>query len=209
MTTVSDTLGGILVGLLSAALIRFALGTTAGLPSTTRVAAGLVDIGVTVENLRYADDQTSAFQLLLGTLRDGREVAVRLLGRDSWSARRWTRVWRAAWYHDEGDQYGSDRRQQIEHEALAMLLATRGGTSVAELVAVGTSFQGDSLLVAERPRRSLVDVDPGSIDDALLDAMWSALADLHAAGVAHGSLDVRHVGLDGADRPVFVGSSMP
>jgi hypothetical protein len=57
VTTVSDALGGLLVGLIAAAIIRYVFGTTAGLPSTNRVRAGLADLGVQMAELRYADDQ--------------------------------------------------------------------------------------------------------------------------------------------------------
>ena len=42
---VSDVAGGLLVGLFAAAIVRYIFGTTAGLPSTSRVKAGLVDLG--------------------------------------------------------------------------------------------------------------------------------------------------------------------
>jgi hypothetical protein len=57
VTTVSDALGGLLVGLIAAAVIRYVFGTSAGLPSTNRVRAGLADLGVQMAELRYADDQ--------------------------------------------------------------------------------------------------------------------------------------------------------
>ena len=93
VTTVSDALGGLLVGLISAALIRYVFGTTAGLPSTNRIRAGLGDLGVQVDELRYADKQPAGSVVLLGTARDdGTPQFVSGLGRDSWGTRRWTRT---------------------------------------------------------------------------------------------------------------------
>ena len=71
VTTVSDGLGGLLVGLIAAAIIRYVLGTTAGLPSTNRVRAGLADLGVQMAELRYADDQPTSSVVLVGTSTDG------------------------------------------------------------------------------------------------------------------------------------------
>ena len=61
--------------------------------------------------------------VLSGTSTDGRPLFMSVLGRDSWSTRRWTQLWRQAWYHDQGSQYGSNPRQQLEHEALVLLAA--------------------------------------------------------------------------------------
>jgi hypothetical protein len=114
VTTVSDASGALLVGLIAAALTRYVFGTTAGLPSTNRIRDGLGDLGLQVDTLRYADKQPEGSVVLTGTSSDdGTPLFVSGLGRDSWSTRRWTRMWRAAWYQDQGAQYGSDRRQQV------------------------------------------------------------------------------------------------
>ena len=135
VTTVSDALGGLLVGLLAAAITRYVLGTTAGLPSTNRISGGLADLNVHTTDLHYLDEQPPTSILLIGTSADGIPLFVSVLGRDSWNARRWTRWWKAAWYQPQGAQGGSDRRQQFEHEALAMVLSRQRGVSVPTLVA--------------------------------------------------------------------------
>ena len=71
VTTVSDALGGLLVGLFAAAIIRYALGTTAGLPSTNRIGAGLADLGVDTTDLNYVGEQPMASLLLQGTAPTG------------------------------------------------------------------------------------------------------------------------------------------
>ena len=138
VTTFSDALGGLLVGLFAAAITRYVFGTSAGLPSTTRVRDGLVDVGVEMATLTYFDKQPEGSNVLFGDSTDGRSLFVNMLGGwTSWNSRRWTRWWKQAWYQDQGAQYGSDRRQQVEHESLALLLAQRSGVSVPRLAAVG------------------------------------------------------------------------
>ena len=206
VTTVSDALGGVLVGLISAALVRYALGTSAGLPSTNRIKVGLGDLGLNVDELSYADEQPAGAVLLFATS-DGAPLFVYGLGRDSWNTRRWTRLWRAAWYQDQGAQYGSDRRQQIEHESLVMLLAHRSGVSVPELITVGMSTTDDAIIVSERLDHTLQDLAADDIDDATLAAIWQQLDKLHDAGLSHGSLDARHIWFDSSGTPALMGFS--
>ena len=208
VTTVSDTIGAVLVGMISAALVRYVFGTTAGVPSTNRVRAGLADLGVQVDELQYAPEQPAVAIVLTGTsLDDARPLFVSGLGRDSWGTRRWTRLWRAAWYQDQGGQYGSDRRQQVEHEALVMLLAEQGGVSVPGLVAVGMTERDDAMLVTDRFDHVLDDVADDDVDDDMLDAIWAQLAKLHTAGLSHGSIDAVHVWFDSSGAPELMGFS--
>ena len=205
VTTVSDALGGLLVGLIAAALIRYVFGTSAGLPSTNRIRAGLADLGVQVDTLTYFDEQPEASVALSGTSADGKPLFVSGLGRDSWSTRRWTRLWKQAWYQDEGAQYGSDRRQQIEHESLSLLLADRGGVSVPGLVTEGMSARGDALLVTDLFDHTLADVAVDDIDDDLLDALWAVIGQLHGAGISHGSIDAIHFWFDASGEAELMG----
>jgi uncharacterized membrane protein YbhN (UPF0104 family) len=205
VTTVTDMIGALLVGLLSAALVRYAFGTSAGLPSTNRVRRGLSDLNVSIDDLWYTDDATA--DMLFGTATDGAPLAVTLLGRDSWNSRRMTRWWRFAWYQDDGSQYGSDRRQEIEHHALAVMLAERAGASVASVIAVGMSEVDDALLVSDRPAgRLLADFvangDP--VDDSALDAVWAQLRHLHEAVISHGSLGADSIWITPDDEPFLV-----
>lgn len=205
VTTFSDALGALLVGLFAATITRYVFGTSAGLPSTNRVRDGLADLGVEMATLRYFDKQPEGSNLLFGDSTDGRPLFVILLGRDSWSSRRWTRWWRQAWYQDPGAQYGSDRRQQVEHEALALLLAQRGGVSVPALAAVGMTSFGDALVVTETFDHTLADVSVDGVDDAFVDAVWQQLDKLHQADISHGSIDAIHVWFDSAGDPQLMG----
>ena len=207
VTTVSDATGAVLVGLIAAALIRYVFGTSAGLPSTNRIKAGLADLGVSVGELRYGDEQPVGAVVLVGASPDGAPLFVGGLGRDAWSTRRWTRLWREAWFQDQGAQYGSDRRQQVEHEALVMLLAHQGGVSVPGLLAVGTTDTGDALLVSDLLDHTLNDVPVDDVDDAMLDAIWEQLSELHGAGLSHGSIDSVHIWFDSSGGPALMGFS--
>ncbi|MBG7606289.1 MAG: hypothetical protein IZT58_16955, partial [Actinobacteria bacterium] len=210
VTTVSDLIGGLLVGMIAAALVRYALGTSAGLPSTNRIRSGLADLGVQMDTLSYFETQPEGSIVLSGTSTDGKPLFVSALGRDSWSTRRWTRLWKEAWYQDDGAQYGSDRRQQIEHESLVLLLADQNGASVPDLVTVGMSANDDAMLVTSLFERTLRDVateDIDDVDDDMLDAMWGLLDKLHQAGLSHGSIDATHIWFDSTGAMELMGFS--
>ncbi len=196
VTTVSDALGALLVGLFSAAIIRYALGTSAGLPSTNRVRSGVTDLGIDLGALSYLDQQPGRSSLLSGSTTDGAPVFVSVLGRDAWSSRRLTQLWRDAWYQDDRAQYGSDRRQEVEHESLVMLLAKERHVPVPELVTVGTTSLDDAILVTELFDHTLADLSPDDVEDALLSSLWTELDQLHRADISHGSIDAAHVWFD-------------
>jgi uncharacterized protein (TIRG00374 family) len=205
VTTFSDALGGLLVGLFAAAITRYVFGTSAGLPSTTRVRLGLADLGVEMDTLTYFHKQPEDSNVLVGDSTDGRSLFVTLLGRDSWSSRRWTRWWKRAWYQDHEAQYGSDRRQQVEHESLALLLAQQHGVSVPALVAVGMTSFDDAVIVTEAFDHTLADVSPDDVDDTFVDACWEQLDKLHRADISHGSIDAIHFWFNAAGEVELMG----
>jgi uncharacterized protein (TIRG00374 family) len=207
VTTVSSLVGGLLVGLIAAALIRYVFGTSAGLPSTNRLRSGLADLGVQMETLQYFDSQPQGSIVLSGTAVDGTPLFVSVLGRDSWSTRRWTRLWKEAWYQDQGAQYGSDRRQQIEHESLVLLLADQNGVPVPDLVTVGTSTLDDAFVVTGLFDHTLQDVAIDDVDDDMLDDVWGLIDKLHEAGLSHGSIDDIHIWLDSTGAMELMGFS--
>ena len=203
----SDTAGGVLVGLFAAAIIRLIFGTSAGVPSIGRIREGFEEIGLVTTDLRYADDQPSNWTVVEGTTSDGVPMAARVLGRDAWNNSKFSRAWRFAWYQDDDWQYGSTRREQVEHEALAGLLAQRAGLNAAALLAVGVSSLDDGLIAFHRYDTCLADFDVDSIDDELIDRVWHEVDLLHGAGLSHGQTNLSHVRLDDDGAPTLSGAS--
>ena len=195
VTTISVALGGVLLGLLVASLVRYVFGTTAGLPSIGRVARGLDELGVGVDDLEYHVDQHGPALVLTGTIDGGVPVLVNVLGSDAWNARQLARWWRRAWYQDVGEQYGSDRRQQVEHEALVMYIARSNHAPVPDVVTVGVSVLDDAFLVTTYRNRTLDDLATVELTPQVLAETWSAVVALHDAGLSHGSIDARDVWL--------------
>lgn len=193
--TLTTVIGGVAVGIGAAAIVRFAFGTSVGLPTLDRVNAALSDLGVAVTDLRYAPVQPNGW--LEATARDrSGPLAIRVYGRDAADSALASRVWRAMWYRDAAWSLGVSRQQLAEHEALMLLLAQRAGVMVSDVVAVGGTSTGDVVLVTRDERRTLVDLDASDLDDDLLDRAWAALARLHDAGLTHGELDPTRITID-------------
>ena len=192
----SDAMGALLVGVVAAALIRFALGTSAGVPSLNRITDGLAELGLTVSGLEYLDDQPPESTLVRGLTADGGAVLARVVGRDAWSNSQWARWWHAAWYSSGGEQHSSTPREQVEHEALVSYLATDAGVTVRELLAVGLTSAGDGM-IAGRPQGTVfADLGAHAVTDDVLKAAWAEVIKLHDAGLSHGHLDGDGVWVD-------------
>ena len=56
---------------------------------------------------------------------------------------------------------------------------------------------GDAILATRVVGDELADVDAEGVDDAVLDRVWAELGNLHAAAIAHGTLDSTAIRIDG------------
>ena len=96
-------------------------------------------------------------------------------------------------------------KQQVEHEAYLSLLAQRAGVRVPSLRLAAPADQGYVMLVEEWVAgRSLGSLDPVRVDDSLLRSVWSEVAKLHRAGIAHRDLRLANVLVDAEGLPWFV-----
>ena len=118
---------------------------------------------------------------------------MKVYGRDSWDSQFVGSIWGSLTRRGEMPSLGGGRESRVEHEALVTLMAQRAGVSVTPLVKAGVSDQGDAIIATEAPRMTLRAMDASSVTDDTLDQAWRALTILHAAGMAHGRIDSRHV----------------
>ena len=138
--------------------------------------------------------------------RDGHPVRVRVLGRDAQDTQRFARRWRLLAYRDPRRSAPVGRLEQVEHEALATLMAAQAGVRVPEVVIAALGQGGDAGVVTRQ-----ADVDPlelasaDQIRDETLVELWRQVATLHAAGISHGRLNASRVILDHDGQPVIVG----
>jgi uncharacterized membrane protein YbhN (UPF0104 family) len=174
----------VLVAMATASAIRYVLGSPITSVSAGDVRDALSDLGIDAEPAEaWAEGVHEA------VTPDGTVLGIRILGRDEWDTQLAVVLWRFLWYRNSGGRLLLGPRQQIEHHAFLLLLAQARGVPVTPVAGAGTSRSGDALLAVEIEGRALRDLDPGSIDDAFLSRCWGALAALHDAGIAHGSID--------------------
>ena len=163
----SDVLGALALGLGAGALVRLAFGTAAGVPPAEQVrqSPGLARRrGGRPEGLDAATNG-------LGRVRrpgpEGRPLKARVLGRDAQDTQKIVRRWRALAYRDPPRSVAVGRLEQVEHEALATLLAAQAGVRVPEVVTAASGPDGDALVVTREPDADPLEVADGGVDETL------------------------------------------
>ncbi len=151
----SAALGGLAIGLGAAALVRLAFGSAAGVPPTESVRTALSALGVELSDLRPADEQHVGSAEYVGHDADDHPVKVRVLGRDAQDTQRLARRWRSLAYRDPPRSAAAGRLEQVEHEALATLMAAQAGVRVPAVVTAALGASGDAIIVTREP-----DVEP-------------------------------------------------
>jgi glycosyltransferase 2 family protein len=202
----SDVLGGLALGLGAAALVRLAFGTAAGVPPAEHVRLALAALGVEVNDMNASVRQRIGAAEYVG--HDGHgPLNARVLGRDAQDTQRLVRRWRLLAYRDPPRSAAVGRLEQVEHEALATLMAAQAGVRVPEVVTAALGPDGDALMVTRQPDVDpLENAPPEQIQEKLLRQLWEQVARLHAAGISHGRLNLSNVVVvDGA--PILVGLS--
>jgi glycosyltransferase 2 family protein len=187
-------LAGLALGLAAGAVVRLAFGSAAGVPPVDRVRASLATLGVKLGDLRTSERQRVGSAAFAGHDADGRPVRVRVLGRDAQDTQRLARRWRLLAYRDPPRRAPIGRLEQVEHEAVATLLAAQAGVRVPEVIAVGVGPDGDALLVTRQPDAEPLELArPEQVTEVTLDDLWRQVARLHETGIAHGRLNLSNV----------------
>jgi uncharacterized membrane protein YbhN (UPF0104 family)/tRNA A-37 threonylcarbamoyl transferase component Bud32 len=190
----SEALAGLALGLGAGALARLAFGTAAGVPPTARVRDALVSLGVEVSDLRPSARQHVGAAEYVGHNREGQALKVRVLGRDAQDTQRLARRWRQLAYKDPPRSAPAGRLEQVEHEALATLMAAQAGVRVPEVVIAALGPDGDALVVTLQPDLEPLELSsPEQVSDAILEDLGQQVARLHAAGISHGRLNASNV----------------
>jgi uncharacterized membrane protein YbhN (UPF0104 family)/membrane-associated phospholipid phosphatase len=196
-----DVLGGVALGWMIGAGWHLAVGApvrgvTASLVARALEAAGLAPSSVVPV---HADARGSAPFLALTT--SGRRLFVKAIDREHRNADLLFKLWRyVVLRHVEDEAPFITPKQQVEHEALLLLLAARAGVRVPGTVTGVQAGSGPALLVLEDvPGRPLASLEPPALTPALLHAVWEQVDRLHRAQIAHRDLRAANVlvGRDG------------
>jgi glycosyltransferase 2 family protein len=192
--TMSQVLGALAVGLGAAALVRLAFGSAAGMPSTESVRLALASLGIRVDDLSVSPRQRIGAAEFVGHEPEGSPLKVRVLGRDAQDTQRLARRWRLLAYRDPPRSAPVGRLEQVEHEAVATLMAAQAGVRVPDVVTVGLSPEDDALLVVRQPDGEPLELSsPNQVSDDVLEDLCRQVERLHAAGISHGRLNASNV----------------
>jgi uncharacterized membrane protein YbhN (UPF0104 family)/tRNA A-37 threonylcarbamoyl transferase component Bud32 len=94
--------------------------------------------------------------------------------------------------------------EQVEHEALATLVAAQAGVRVPAVVTAALGPDGDALIVTRQPAvEPLERASADQVGDDALEELWQQVSRLHDAGISHGRLNLGNVLLI-ADGPMLV-----
>jgi uncharacterized membrane protein YbhN (UPF0104 family)/tRNA A-37 threonylcarbamoyl transferase component Bud32 len=190
----SGALGALALGLGIGALVRLAFGTAAGVPPTAEVRRALETLGVDVRDLRPSLQQRIGAAEYVGHDTRGRPLKIRVLSRDAQDTQRLARRWRSFAYRDPPRSVAEGRLEQVEHEALATLMAAQAGVRVPEVVTAALAPNGDAVIATVEPNiEPLERSGADQISDDMLRALMDQVACLHAAGISHGRLNAGNV----------------
>ncbi len=190
----SAVLAALALGLGAGALVRLAFGTAAGVPPTADVRGALTTLGVDTADLRPSLTQRIGAAEYVGHDDRGRPLKVRVLGRDAQDTQRLARRWRALAYRDPPRSVAVGRLEQVEHEALATVLAAQAGVRVPDVLTAALGPSGDALVVMRQPDLApLESLPPEQVTDDMLENVWEHVARLQSAGISHGRLNASNV----------------
>ncbi len=190
----SSVVGALALGIGMGALVRLIFGTAAGVPPTADIERALASLGVDVDDLQPSPRQHMGAAEYLGHHSQGRPLRVRVLGKDAQDTQRLARRWRSLAYRDPPRSVVIGRLEQVEHEALATLLAARAGVRVPKVVTAALGPDGDALLATEQPDLEPLETSPPEdVSDETLASLWDEVARLHTAGISHGRLNAGNV----------------
>ncbi len=187
---------GLLLGATVASVVHVAIGSPGGHLPLEQIQAQVADLGVEVTDLRYAEEPGHVSVLAKGLDAGGRPVLVRVYGRDAWEASVLANVWQRLWYK-QSDTGSVGRQEQAEHEGFLTLVAERAGAPVQPVLAAGTAWGRDAMLVRRDDGATLLDAGDGAFGEAQARASWRALRSLHDAGIAHRDLRSRRLSVEG------------
>jgi undecaprenyl-diphosphatase len=200
----NDLFGAVVLGWTVAAAVHLVFGSPGGRPTVAQVEASLAQLGIVAADVRLAPLQPAGSTLMLAR-DDGSDVRVKVIGRDQADAQLFAKLWRLVFLRDSGPPLSLTRVQQVEHEAYVMLVAREAGARVPPVVVAGAAGPGSAVLVVRMVgARPLAEMDPATIGDELLTAIWRNVDTMHRTRVVHGLLDAEHIAV-GEDGPWIVG----
>jgi undecaprenyl-diphosphatase len=190
-----DSIRALLIGWWAGAAVLVVLGAPTRRPTAAAIMRGLGVAGIELKSLERAGVDARGSTPYFGATADGRRLFVKALGADERSADLLFRMYRALVPHNLGDERPFESlRRTVEHEALLALMACEAGVKTPPFVTLAHAEPNAFVLAYEAiDGKSLDGVDVADLDDGLLRAVWTQVADLHRHRIAHRDLRLANV----------------
>ncbi len=204
---VPDLLFATSLGFAVGAAVLVVVGAPNRRPTPAMVAEGLAAAGLEVNHLTLQRAEGGRSQLYLADAAAGPPLFVKVYAGDTRDADLLYRGYRALILRGPSGEWSSrSLAAEVENEALLLLLARRAGARCPELRALTTLPDRSPALALDRVLGTSLDTVPADdFDDTLLDAVWREVGVLHHAHLAHRSLRMANLVVDGDGQPAITG----
>jgi uncharacterized membrane protein YbhN (UPF0104 family) len=186
-------IAGLAAAISAAAVVHLVFGSPGGRPSIEMAEHALAELGAPVHDLHPARLEPAGVIVLDGTDEIGHAVTVKVYGRDAWDGQLLAKLWRAAWYREDGGPVLFSRLHQVEHEALLTVLAQRSGAPAPKVLTAGATEGSDAILVVTADGVAVDTLTERSVPEDSLATLWAEIDQLHRDGIVHGSLDAHRL----------------
>ena len=187
----------VVLGSVVGSIFLVAFGSPRRRPGAVSLRADLEAGGFVVDDLR--DETEHAGRRSYHGSSGGNDIAVVYLDRDDRDVDLLARVVRTIRVRDVDEQSLSVRPlQRVQHEAVVTMMALQAGARVPVVHTVVPAERESAIIALDRPSgRSLAELAGDDVSEAALDDLWRQLGLLHQARIAHRSLTLPNLVLDG------------
>ena len=200
-----DIVGGVAVGWFVGSLVHAVFGAPHPVPTPAAVVELLRRSGLPAVRAELAGVSARSSHPFHVTTLDGGRLFAKVLDPDRRDSDWVSRAGRVLLFRDVRDVDAlAPLRNQVEHEAAAMLAAHAAGVRVPRVVLARATGASAVLVADEVPGTSIADLPAGAIDDGLLREVWSQVGLLHTHRLAHRDLVRANVLVDPDGAPWLV-----
>lgn len=202
----ADIVGGAALGWMVGAAWHLVVGAPTRHITAEQLTDALHAAGFVIASVAPVSADARGSTPFVAVTRDGHRLFVKALGREERNADLLFKLWRFIAVRGVEDETPFvTPKQEVEHEALLLLLAARAGVRVPGTLAAVQLRSRPAVLVLENVEgRALGDLEAGELTPALLDGIWDQLRRLQRAGIAHRDLRPANIVVDEQARPWLV-----
>ena len=196
-----DIIVAIAMGLVVGSLALLVFGSPSPAPRVTELVGAMRSAGLMPIGIRRMHDDGSSSHFAVDVEGDRGTLFVKVRSPSDRSSDLLNRLWGSVRLRSsEIERPFSSLKRQVEHEAFAATLARDRGAEVPGALALGATGHGAVFLASTWVEATpFADADPAQLTDEVLNSLWSQIALLGEARVAHRNLSLNNVLLAGDD----------